>query len=66
MGTTDPSSHQYVACAVCLKEIPHSEAKQFEAQDYVAYFCGLDCFDQWRRQHNTDEQTPPPTDPAHP
>ncbi|MBT8117325.1 MAG: DUF3330 domain-containing protein [Gammaproteobacteria bacterium] len=43
-----------VACDVCLKEIPHSEAGIVEAEDYVMYFCGLDCYRQWREaQDNT-------------
>jgi hypothetical protein len=37
-----------VACEVCLKEIPPDEAGIVEANDYVLYFCGLDCYRQWR------------------
>ena len=37
-----------VACEVCLKEIPQSEAGIVEVDDYVLYFCGLDCYRQWR------------------
>jgi len=40
---------QRVPCEVCLKEVPKSEAEMAEARDYVAYFCGLECYDQWRR-----------------
>ncbi len=40
-----------VRCEVCLKDIPVSEAQSAEAQDYVAYFCGLDCYDQWKAQN---------------
>lgn len=39
----------HVACEVCLKEVPKSEAVIPEAADYVAYFCGLECYQQWRR-----------------
>jgi hypothetical protein len=39
-----------VSCELCLKEIPRSEAASAEATDYVAYFCGLDCFEKWRRE----------------
>ena len=39
-----------VACEVCLTEIPASEAKSSEAVDYVCYFCGTECFEQWQRQ----------------
>jgi hypothetical protein len=38
----------HVACEVCLKEVPKSEAVIPEAADYVAYFCGLECYQQWR------------------
>lgn len=41
-GTSKP-----VACSVCMKEVPQSEAKSAEAADYVRYFCGLDCYDRW-------------------
>ncbi len=39
-----------VACKVCLKEIPISEAKSAEAVDYVQYFCGLECYAKWEKQ----------------
>ena len=34
-------------CAQCGKEVPLSEAKVAEAVDYVAYFCGLQCYAKW-------------------
>jgi hypothetical protein len=37
-----------VRCAGCEREVPLSEAVVPEASDYVAYFCGLDCYDRWR------------------
>lgn len=37
-----------VACEVCLKEIPRDEASIEEFEDYVMYFCGLDCYRVWR------------------
>ena len=36
-----------VACSACQSEIPVSEAISFEATDYVAHFCGLDCYQRW-------------------
>lgn len=39
-----------IACEVCLKEIPCSEAKIVEVDDYVAHFCGLDCYEIWRNE----------------
>ena len=44
-----------VACEVCLNEIPHSEAGIVEANEYVLYFCGLECYHRWREQQETDE-----------
>ena len=38
-----------IPCHVCLKEIPKSLAHIFEGEDYVRYFCGLDCFKQWEQ-----------------
>ena len=45
-----------VACSVCLKEIPPSEAKSAEATDYVTYFCGLDCYDEWMKQQEPKDR----------
>lgn len=41
-----------IPCDVCHKEIPLSEAQRFEAQDYVAHFCGLECYSTW--QHRSE------------
>lgn len=45
-----------VACSVCMKEIPVSEANSVEARGYVAYFCGLDCYQQWQQQQRDEEE----------
>lgn len=42
------SGAERVACEVCLREVPRSEAVVPEAADYVAYFCGLECFEKWK------------------
>lgn len=47
---------EQVSCEVCNKEIPLSEAKRFEAEDYVAYFCGLDCYSEWKHRSETLDQ----------
>jgi hypothetical protein len=58
MGAADTTSNiMSVECEVCLKEIPHSEAGVVEANDYVMYFCGLDCYRQWRELHEADTDT---------
>lgn len=48
--TTKLTNVELVKCEVCLKEIPKSEAKNAEAQDYVAYFCGLECYEEWEEE----------------
>jgi hypothetical protein len=44
-----------VACEICLKEIPISEAKSEEATDYVLHFCGLECYTKWKEQNNKEK-----------
>lgn len=36
-----------VVCTICREEVPMSEAMNVEASDYVAHFCGLDCYQRW-------------------
>jgi len=50
-----PSEPEHVACEVCLKEIPLSEAKSEEALDYVLHFCGLECHEKWTQQQENKE-----------
>jgi len=40
-------------CAACGREVPLSEAVVPEASDYVAYFCGLECYARWHREAET-------------
>lgn len=54
MNTEEPSNSNPVSCEICLKEVPISEAKVSEAQDYVMYFCGLDCYDKWQQQNSNN------------
>jgi len=46
-----PVDVERVACEICLKEVPISEAVVPEATDYMAHFCGLDCYQKWKDQH---------------
>ncbi len=39
-----------ISCDICRKEVPLSEAKTSEAEDYVAHFCGLECYAKWKQQ----------------
>jgi hypothetical protein len=55
---------EHVTCKVCMKEIPLSEAVVPEAVDYVAHFCGVQCYDKWRKQPATTENLPTFRDPV--
>ncbi len=51
MATTDkPTDVTLVSCAVCLKQVPVSEATVPEATDYFVHFCGLECYQRWKSQ----------------
>jgi hypothetical protein len=47
IDTPKPADVPLLPCAVCQKEIPKSVALSAEDQDYVLYFCGLDCYESW-------------------
>ena len=49
-----PATNQPVSCDVCLKEIPPSAAKNEEAAGYFMHFCGLECYDVWKKQEVND------------
>lgn len=36
-------------CYGCLKMIPKSEVYSPEGEDYTKYYCGLDCYAQWKK-----------------
>lgn len=48
--SSDPFEVEKVPCDICRKEVPLSEAKISEAADYVAHFCGLECYTKWKQQ----------------
>lgn len=52
---TDQSLEPKVSCDVCLTEIPETEARSAEGDEYVRYFCGLDCYEQWRKKAADEE-----------
>lgn len=45
-----PVELELVACDICLKEVPISEATVPEATDYVVHFCGIECYQKWKQQ----------------
>lgn len=52
------SDRNIVPCAECRKEVPVSDAKVAEAVDYIIYFCGLECYAKWAKQHEEPECLP--------
>ena len=48
---------ELISCEVCLKSVPKQDSKSVEADDYVAYFCGLDCFDAWVKKTGDESKT---------
>ena len=44
------SPSELVSCKICQKEVPLSAANTFEAVDYVAHFCGIECYSEWKHQ----------------
>ena len=51
MATPDkPVEPTLVLCEVCLKEVPIAEATIPEASDYFVHFCGLQCYEKWKKQ----------------
>jgi len=47
-----PAAEKLINCDICLKEIPVSSAKVVESADYVHHFCGLECFEKWKKQEH--------------
>lgn len=42
--------HLHIACEMCLKEVPITEATIPEATDYFVHFGGLECYAKWKSQ----------------
>jgi hypothetical protein len=57
-----PTEPDLVACEICLKELPPHESHNVEEEEYVQHFCGLECYDLWRRGLIQIDDKPPPED----
>lgn len=44
-------------CAACGEQLVPGQSKSVEVQDYVLYFCGLDCYHRWRHEHGDSNPT---------
>jgi hypothetical protein len=38
-----------VSCTICHREVPRAESLSAEGQDYLWFFCGLGCYEQWHQ-----------------
>jgi len=52
--TVNDETNDVIACEICIKEIPKSEAQVAEASEYVYYFCGSDCYDKWSKERSNE------------
>ncbi|MCW9046503.1 MAG: DUF3330 domain-containing protein [Gammaproteobacteria bacterium] len=48
-----PDDEQLISCKICMEFVPLSESQISEAEEYIAYFCGLECYDLWKHQKQT-------------
>lgn len=55
MSKKEHSLDELIKCEVCLKEVPASDAESSETADYVAHFCGLECYEQWHKKKDEPE-----------
>ena len=51
-----PKEPEHVPCNICMKEVPLDEASSFEAVDYVIHFCGLECFNKWKKEKQFQQE----------
>ena len=47
---SNPSEAEKIPCDVCRKELPLSEAMIPEAEEYIAHFCDLECYEKWKQE----------------
>ena len=50
-----PQDHHLLSCEVCLTSIPSSEADSSEAEDYIVYYYGLECYETWANQQDNEQ-----------
>lgn len=54
-GPESGSGPVQLSCKECCQTIPYSR----ESEDYVAYFCGLECYQKWKENtHLSDNANP--------
>ncbi len=51
-----PIEPEYLACEICLAEIPESVGSCQEADDYAQHYCGIECYAIWKSASNTEKE----------
>ena len=57
--TSTEIESQKIPCSVCRREIPLSAALTPQGSDYVGYFCGIECYEQFAAQKKTGKPEKP-------
>ena len=52
-----PEEPEHISCDICMKEIPKDEARSSEGADYVIHFCGLECYEKWKREKTPRQES---------
>lgn len=56
MTTEQPQEEvSQLDCELCLQEIPVSEDRSDEVREYVAHYCGIECYQRWRAGEGQDK-----------
>ncbi len=50
--TKDATNVTGLSCKECSEDIPYAA----ESEDYVAHFCGLSCYKEWKDKHRIDDK----------
>lgn len=65
-----PEPPKQVSCEACMRQLIREDAYRSESEDYVLWFCGLNCFETWKDEdvggENTkieENETPSETEP---
>ena len=46
------STNETIPCKTCLNDIPDTVHRNAEADEYVANYCGLDCYQLWKEKNH--------------
>jgi len=44
-----PEEPELIDCEICLTQIPTDSGVSVESEDYVYHFCGVRCYEEWKK-----------------